>query len=276
MVNLTRLDCMAGSAGLMRQATAQAIHHTGHRRAFGALLADQPLMSAVLADLAVESEAATALTIRRAGAVDRSELAGEADGGPDDVEHERLLRRIGTAVGKYWVCKRAPAVTAEALECLGGNGYVEESIMPRLYREAPLNSLWEGSGNVNVLDVLRVLSREPQTGEALLAEVGRAAGGDARLDARAKHLGARLARLPADLTSDPAAVQRDGRGLVEEMALALQGALLVRHAPGPVADAFCATRLDAGSSGRAFGAAGSAIPTGNADLIVDRHTALRD
>jgi putative acyl-CoA dehydrogenase len=272
MVNLTRMDCVIGSAGLIRQATAQAVHHGRHRRAFGALLADQPLMSAVLADLAVESEAATTLAIRLAGAVDRSQQPGR----PEDLEHETLIRRIGTAVGKYWVCKRGPAVTAEALECLGGNGYVEESIMPRLYREAPLNSVWEGSGNVNVLDVLRVLSREPQTAEALLAEVTRAAGGDSRLDAHAKRLGSRLAALPAELAADPAAVQRDGRRLVQAMALALQGALLVRHAPAEVADAFCGTRLDAGTAGWAFGAAGSAIPAASADLIVNRHTALRD
>ncbi|HLI55891.1 MAG TPA: acyl-CoA dehydrogenase family protein, partial [Actinomycetota bacterium] len=156
MVNATRLDCVTGTAAVMRQAVAQATHHAAHRHAFGRPLIDQPLMQNVLADLAVESEAATALALRLAGAFDR----GDAD------EHEALIRRIGTAVGKYWVCKRCPAVTGEALECLGGNGYVEESIMPRLYREAPLNSIWEGSGNVNALDVLRALSREPKTAEA--------------------------------------------------------------------------------------------------------------
>jgi hypothetical protein len=162
MVNGTRLDCVAGSAGLMRKALVEALHHTRHRSAFGARLADQPLMRAVLADLAVESEAATALALRLAGAADRA-IRGD--------EGEQAFRRVATAVGKYWVTKRAPAFAAEALECLGGNGYVEESGMPRLYREAPLNSVWEGSGNVNALDVLRALRREPGTAQALLDEL---------------------------------------------------------------------------------------------------------
>jgi putative acyl-CoA dehydrogenase len=268
MVNLTRLDCILGSAGLIRQAAAQALHHAHHRRAFGARLAEQPLMVAVLADLAVESEAATALGMRLAGAVDRSEAA-------DPDPHEVLLRRIGTAVGKYWVCKRGPSATGEALECLGGNGYVEESIMPRLYREAPVNSVWEGSGNVNVLDVLRVVAREPATAEALLAEVDRAAGGDARLDAHVKRLSSRLAELPAELAADPARVQRDGRRLVEAMALALQGALLVRHSPASVADAFCAARLDP-EAGWAFGASGASVPASVAEAVIERHTPVRD
>src|SRR4051812_25185654 len=168
MVALTRLDCVLGTAALLRQGTAQAIHHARHRLAFGRLLADQPLMRNVLADLALESEAATTLGLRLAGGIDRGEIE---------------LVRIGTALGKYLVCKRAPGVLAEALECLGGNGYVEESILPRLYREAPLNSVWEGSGNVNALDVLRALRRSPGTADALLAEITLARGGDARLDA---------------------------------------------------------------------------------------------
>jgi putative acyl-CoA dehydrogenase len=220
----------------------------------------------VLADLAVESEASTALAIRLAAAVDAAELP--ADG--VDREHEVLIRRIGTAVGKYWVCKRGPQVTAEALECLGGNGYVEESIMPRLYREAPVNSVWEGSGNVNVLDVLRVLTREPQTAEAVLAEVDRAAGADSRLDQHARRLRATLAALPAAMADDPAAVQRDGRRLVAAMALALQGALLVRHAPPQIADAFCGSRLGPDAAGWTFGMSGD-VTASATKTILARH-----
>jgi putative acyl-CoA dehydrogenase len=298
MVNLTRLDCILGSAALIRQASAQALHHGRHRQAFGARLADQPLMGVVLADLAVESEAATALAIRLAGAVDRSEQAtGPGAGSADadhpgarsdaahsgaqsgaahsgvDREHELLIRRIGTAVGKFWVCKRGPQVTAEALECLGGNGYVEESIMPRLYREAPVNSVWEGSGNVNVLDVLRVLTREPNTAHALLAELDRAGGGDTRLDAHVQLLRGALAALPTAMKDDPAAVQRDGRRLVTAMALALQGALLVRHSPAAVADAFCGSRLAPEAAGWTFGSAGAATDSGT-KTILERHLPL--
>ena len=271
MVNLTRLDCVLGTATLMRQAVAQAVHHARHRRAFGALLADQPLMTAVLADLAVESEAATALAIRLAGAVDRTEQAGTGSDGaataPDP--HEAALRRLGTAVGKYWVCKRGPATVAEALECLGGNGYVEDSGMPRLYREAPLNSIWEGSGNVNVLDVLRAIGRDPAAAEEFLAEVDAARGGDARLDAAATALREELRGIPAALADGGAGVQRGARGLVERMALALQGSLLVRHAPAEVADLFCATRL--GGGGWAFGTQPDGVPASGAAAIVARH-----
>ena len=165
MVNHTRLDCVIGSASLMRQAVAQATHHTAHRSAFGKLLSEQPLMVNVLADLAVESEATTILMMRLAGAFDRAADAEEAQ-----------FRRLALAVSKYWTCKRAIAVVAEALECLGGNGYVEESIMPRLYREAPLNSIWEGSGNVNALDVLRAMDREPESVDCLRRR-GRARAG---------------------------------------------------------------------------------------------------
>jgi putative acyl-CoA dehydrogenase len=234
MVNCTRLDCITGSAALMRQALAQATWHAAHRRAFGRLLVDQPLMGNVLADLAVESEAATALMVRLAGATDRA--AGD--------EHEAGLRRIGTAVGKYWVCKRAPSMVAEALECLGGNGYVEESIMPRLLREAPVNSIWEGSGNVNALDVLRAAAKEPAVVETLFDEASAAAGADRRLDDH-------VAQLRKELSSGDDLEYR-ARRVVENMALALQGSLLVRHAPGFVADAFCASRL-ARDEGHAFG-----------------------
>lgn len=234
MVNSTRLDCVIGSAALMRQALAQATHHAAHRSAFGRPLVDQPLMANVLADLAVESEAATALMLRLARATDEA----AAD------EHEMLFRRIATAVGKYWVTKRAPAMVAEALECLGGNGYVEESIMPRLLREAPVNSVWEGSGNVNALDVLRAVGREPTVLEAFFDEVALGGGADHRLDDHVQRLRKELSSLD-DL-------EHRARRIVESLALALQGSLLVRHAPPAVADTFCAARL-AGDAGLAFG-----------------------
>ncbi|MFG2632575.1 acyl-CoA dehydrogenase family protein [Streptomyces sp. NPDC048362] len=233
MVNCTRLDCVMSSAALMRKTLVEAGHHARHRSAFGARLVEQPLMRNVLADLALESEAATALTLRLAGAADRG-LRGDAG--------ERAFRRVATAVGKYWVTKRGPAFTAEALECLGGNGYVEDSGMPRHYREAPLLSIWEGSGNVNALDVLRALGRTPESAEALFGELALARGADARLDAAVTGLKNQLAETD----------QMGARRLVERMALALQAALLVRHAPAPVADAFCATRLG-GDWGHAFG-----------------------
>jgi putative acyl-CoA dehydrogenase len=235
MVNCTRLDCVMMTATLMRKTLVEAGHHTKHRGAFGAPLIDQPLMRNVLADLALESEAATTLTLRLAGAADRA-IRGDAQ--------ETAFRRIATAVGKYWVTKRGPAFTAEALECLGGNGYVEESGMPRHYREAPLLSIWEGSGNVNALDVLRALGRAPDTADALFAELALARGADARLDAAVTRL--------RDQLSDLASAETGARRLVERMALTLQASLLVRHAPAAVADAFCATRLG-GDWGYAFG-----------------------
>jgi putative acyl-CoA dehydrogenase len=249
MVAMTRLDCVTGSASLMRQATLQAAHHAAHRSAFGGLLIDKPLMRNVLADLSLESEAATTLMLRLAGAADRA-VRGDAQ--------EQAFKRLAIAVGKYWVTKRAPNVAAEALECLGGNGYVEESGLPRLYREAPLNSVWEGSGNVNALDVLRAMSREPDSVEAFFAEVGLARGADARLDDAVTGLRAGLA--------DPEELESRARRLVERMALVLQGSLLVRHAPSAVADAFCASRL-AGDWGHAFGT----LPRGiDAATLVER------
>jgi putative acyl-CoA dehydrogenase len=218
----------------MRQALAQALHHAAHRTAFQRRLIDQPLMRNVLADLAVEVEGATALVMRLARAFDR---------GAEDPS-ERGFARLATAIAKYWVCKRAPVAIAEAMECLGGNGYVEESILPRLYREAPVNSIWEGAGNVVCLDVLRALEREPDSLEALLAELQSARGADLRLDAR-------LVRLN-NLLADRGSLEPRARQLVEQLALALQGSLLVRHAPAPVADAFCASRLS-DSPGRQFG-----------------------
>ncbi len=233
MVQHTRLDCVAGSAGLMRHATAQAIHHAAHRKAFGKLLIDQPAMQNVLADLAIETEAATTLMLRLARAFD----------GADNSQEQRFAR-IATAMSKYWVCKRTPQLVAEALECLGGSGYVEESILPRLYREAPLNSIWEGSGNVMCLDVLRAMSREPESLDAYFDELHLADGGDRRLDEF-------IGRLQIDLQNVEQQPFR-ARRLVEYMALALQGSLLVRHGDTVVADAFCASRL-AGDHGYIFG-----------------------
>jgi putative acyl-CoA dehydrogenase len=249
MVNFTRLDCAIGSASGMRQAVAQAIHHASHRSAFGKLLVEQPAMQNVLADLALESEAATLLVMRLASACDRAS-AGDA--------HEARIKRIGTAFGKFWVCKRAAAHAVEALECLGGNGYVEESIMPRLVRESPLNSIWEGSGNVNALDVLRAMARERGVLESYFADVALARGADARLDAAAAALERELA--------DTVDAELRARRIVERMALVFQGALVVRHAPAAVADAFCASRLG-GEYGNVYGT----LPRG-VDLraIVDR------
>ncbi|GAA4545482.1 acyl-CoA dehydrogenase family protein [Streptomyces collinus] len=232
MVAATRLDCVLGSAGLMRQAVAQAVHHCTYREAFGGKLVDKPLMRNVLADLALESEAATALALRLAAAWD--------DGG----EQERALLRIAVPAAKYWVTKRCPPVAVEAAECLGGNGYVEESPMPRLVRESPLNSIWEGAGNVQALDVLRALQREPGALDAYLREVGQARGADHRLDGAIKDLLTELADLEG--------VEGRARRLAERLALVLQGSLLVRFAPPQVADAFCAGRLG-GDAGAAFG-----------------------
>jgi putative acyl-CoA dehydrogenase len=233
MVQHTRLDCVSGSAGLVRHAFAQAAHHCAHREAFGRRLADQPLMQEVLADLAVESEAATALMLRLARAYDEA---------PEDAGASAFAR-IATAVGKYWVCKRAPQMIVEAMECLGGNGYVEESSLPRLYREAPVNAIWEGSGNVMCLDVLRAMVREPEVVPAFLDELRAARGGDRRLDGF-------VAELETELAS-PQDAERRARRLVGGLAVALQASLLVRGAPAAVADAFCASRL--GGGGRGFG-----------------------
>ncbi|WP_155370533.1 acyl-CoA dehydrogenase family protein [Catellatospora vulcania] len=249
MVSLTRLDSSLGSAAGMRAALTQAVHHARHRHAFGGPLLDKPLMRNVLADLAIESEAATTLVMRVAGAVDRAAR---------DDRGEQEFARLGTALAKYWVCKRQPAMVAEALECLGGNGYTEDSGLPRLYREAPLNGIWEGSGNVNALDVQRALTREPQSLAAYEREVVAGLGGDARLDQAWQELRKELA--------DPADAELRARRIVERMALVLQGSLLVRHAPAAVADAFCASRL-AGDRGLAFGT----LPAGlDLAAILDR------
>src|SRR3954451_1660227 len=245
MVIHTRLDCVVGSAAGMRSAVAKATWHAAHRSAFGKVLIDQPLMTDVLADLCLESEAATAMAMRLARAYDEDDMA---------------LRRLGTAVSKYWVCKRFPGLACEAMEVLGGNGYVEESGMPRIYREAPLNSIWEGSGNVNALDVLRALAKSPETLEAYFAEVELAAGADSRLDDFVTKTRAEF--------DDMDAVETRARRIVEKLALSLQGSLLVRNAPPAVADAFCASRL-AGDWGHAFGT----LPAGtDFEAIIARHT----
>ena len=248
MVAATRLDCVLGSSATIRQALVRAIHHTRHRGAFGSNLVDQPLMRNVLMDLALESEAATALAMRLAAAVD-----GLGTG------HEAALRRIALPLAKFWVCKRTPFHVAEALECLGGNGYVEESVMPLLYREAPLNSVWEGSGNVNALDVLRALGREPEVLDAWITEVGLARGSDARLD---KAIDDTLAML-----GDSASLEVSARRLASRMALCLQGSLLVRFAPPEVADIFCASRLGTSYDG-VFGA----LDGGDLRAVMERTT----
>ena len=233
MVNSTRLDCVLNAATMMRLGVVQAAHHAAHRKAFGKTLVDQPLMAGVLADLAIESEAATIVAMRLAGATDRA-LHGDS--------REAAFRRLALAAVKYHVTKQVPAHAAEALECFGGNGYVEESGMPRLYREAPLQSIWEGSGNVAALDTLRALARQPESAEVFFGELEEAAGADHRLDDA-------IARLRKDVAS---ADEASGRRLAESLAVTLQGALLVRHGNPAVADAFVATRL-AGDRGRAYG-----------------------
>ncbi len=235
MVNMTRLDCTLGSATSMRQGLTRAIHHAQHRKAFGAYLIDQPLMRNVLADLAVEAEAATMVAMR---------MAGAADAATRGDEHQSMLRRIGLAAAKYWVCKRATPHAGEAMECLGGNGYAEDSGMPRIYREAPLMGIWEGSGNVSALDTLRAMATRPECVEVLFDELGATAGHDARLDAHVSRL--------RDGLADPATLEYRARKVAEDITLAMQGALLVRHGHPAVAEAFLATRLD-GNWGGAFG-----------------------
>ena len=257
MVHHTRLDCAIAAAGLMRQAFAQAIHHARHRRAFGKMLIDHPLMRNVLADLAIDSAAATLLMIRLAVSFDRRAIDPE----------ERAFCRIATAISKYWLCKRSPVHVGEALEVLGGNGYVEESILPRLYREAPLYSIWEGSGNVICLDILRALKREPEAAEALIQELRKSAGSDSRLDRY-------VAQLEGDLTTNLKLSMNNGdsrgegqaRRLAERMALALEAGLVVRYSTPVIADAFIASRLN-GDHGQAYG---TLLPGVDVQAILDR------
>lgn len=237
MVALTRFDCMVGSSAGLRAAAVQALHHCRQRSAFGRLLVDQPLMQNVLADLVLESEAATALSMRIGRALD----------GESADEHEALLLRIGTILGKYWICKRAPQHAAEALECIGGSGVMEDTPMPRLFRESPINAVWEGSGNVQCLDLLRAMRKTPAVLDAYFVETGAAAGGNAALDRHVKALKQDLAAL-----RDPEIAQFVSRDLADRFALGLQASLLVRHAPAAVADAFCASRLG-GAGHRQYG-----------------------
>jgi putative acyl-CoA dehydrogenase len=251
MVNHTRLDCVIGSTAGIRGGIAQATHHTAGRSAFGKLLIEQPLMRNVLADLCVESEAATISALRLARAYDEA-AAGDSDAAD--------FRRLANAVLKYWICKRGPAHAVECLECLGGNGYVEESGMPRLYRESPLSSIWEGSGNVQCLDVLRAMVKSPAAVEAFFAEVAEGAAGDPRIAAF-------TAALREDLSTDVETLESRARRVVERMALALQASLLVRYGDEAVADAFCASRLD-GDWGQAFGTLPAGVDFGR---IIERH-----
>jgi putative acyl-CoA dehydrogenase len=251
MVNMTRLDCSLWAAAGLRIGTAQALHHATHRSAFGDRLVRKPAMANVLSDLAVDSEAATTVVLRLAGAVDRAARGDAA---------EAAFRRFGLAVTKYWLCKRWSAHTAEALECLGGNGYIEESGMPRLYREAPLVSIWEGSGNVAALDALRAMRREPDAYDAFFAELDRAKGADSRYDDQ-------LSLLAKDFAEE-ADLEYRARSLVERSAVLLQAAQLLRFGDPAVTEAFVATRLD-GRWGHAYGT----LPTGlDTDTILERAT----
>ncbi len=253
MVAMTRFDCMIGSSGGLRQATAQALHHCRHRKVFGNHLNQQPLMQNVLADLALESEAALAFTLRIARALDNQH-----------VTHERLLARLATPVGKYWVCKRVPNHAYEAMECIGGSGVMEDCIMPRLLRESPVNAIWEGSGNVQCLDTLRALQKEPDVLQAFFSEVAEARGSDRRFDRF-------LAQLQSDF-SDISDFEYRARNLVDRLALSMQASLLIRHSAAAVADAFCASRLES-QGGLNYGN----LPTGtDPRAIIERATPIRD
>jgi putative acyl-CoA dehydrogenase len=249
MGHLTRLECALASAGIIRQSAVQAIHHTQHRHAFQRALVDQPIMTNVLADLAIESESHMWLAMRAAAALDNPE--------------EKLLNRVITPIAKYWICKRAPVAVAEALECHGGNGFIEDHAMARLYREAPLNGVWEGAGNVICLDVIRALQRNSEAGAAVLDEIALARGAHPGLDAIHARLATKLAK-PGDL-------EPQARHTVEQMALALAASLLLRHAPNDVSETFCTTRL-AGNHGGAFGTLPLGTPQG---AIIERAEAAK-
>jgi putative acyl-CoA dehydrogenase len=251
---ITRLDCALGTAGLMRQALVLALHHCGERRAFGQLLIDQPLMKNVLADLALESEAATALALRLARAVDRTENGQDADG------HEALMRRVLTPIAKFWICKRGSVFAQEAMECLGGNGYVEsggEGVMARIYREMPLNSIWEGAGNIMALDLLRAL-RGATVAEALRREAAPVRGAHPALDAAVERVASAV---------DEAGEEAGARWLARDVALLMQAVLLRQHGSDAAFEAFCASRLGAGGGADVFGR----LPAGlDVDAIVAR------
>lgn len=249
MVAMTRFDCMVGSSAGMRQAVAQITHHCSQRSAFGSLLVDQPLMQNVLADLIIEHEAALALTMRIARALDNSETN----------EQEKLLVRMGTAVGKYWICKRTPGHAFEAMECIGGSGVMEDSIMPRLYREAPVNSIWEGSGNVQCLDMLRAMQKAPGSLEAFMGELSKAKGSSSELDQAIRNL-------EEEFTHSKDFEYR-ARSIVEKMALAFQASTLIQYGDAVIADAFCRSRLGADNSGWVYGT----LPAGiDCKAIIER------
>lgn len=248
MATYTRLDCAVATAGMIRQAVSQAVHHCSYRTVFQKKLIDQPLMANVLADLALETEAATALSFRVARSFDRAH----------EDEAEAAFRRIMTPAAKYWVCKRAPNLAYEAMECLGGNGYVEEGIAGRIYREMPVNAIWEGSGNVMCLDVLRALGREPQALEIVFAELDRARGASAAYDGALEAL--------KDAFTDMGSLEARSRQIVEQMAKVAAGAILLQHAPSFVSDAYCQTRL-----GRDWGDVYGTLPVGaDVGAIVER------
>lgn len=268
MVNRTRLDCVIGGTASLRAGVAQATHHAAHRSAFGRLLIDQPLMRNVLADLCIESEAATIAALRLCRAYDDADAES---GGSEGTGQAALFRRLATPVLKYWICKRAPSHAVEALECFGGNGYVEETGMPRLFRESPLCSIWEGSGNVQCLDVLRAMAKSPESIEAFFAEVAEASFSGGRVNGSASSAEAALAKATDDLRSelgaDTSTLESRARRVVEKMALLFQASLLIRHGDEAVADAFCATRLS-GDWGYAFGTLPAHIDT---QRIIERH-----
>jgi putative acyl-CoA dehydrogenase len=254
MVSLTRLDTMLGSVAGMRQATAEALWHVRHRSAFGALLVDQPAMTSVVADLALETEGATAVALRLARAYD-------ADASAED----QAFRRVATAVSKYWICKRGPGHAYEALECMGGNGYAENFPLARRYREQPVMAIWEGSGNVIALDLLRAINREPDSFEAFLAELGKAAGENDDFDlhlARTEE----LAREIAD--TDAVTAAANARRLMADLAVGLEASLLIRHAPSAVSDLFVASRIGEGAR---YGHLYGALPVGgDLDAVLAR------
>ena len=251
--HLTRLDFAVGSAGLMRQALTLALNHTQTRKGFGAALADQPMMTNILADLAIDCEAAALMAFRVAEATDAMEAS----------DSERRIARVSTPLAKFWNCKRAPSFVAEALECHGGNGFIEENPMARLYREAPLNAVWEGTSNMMCMDVLRSIRKEPGTADAFMAEVGRARGADRNLDRWLDKLGDEIVRQRND--------DGHGRRLANQMAYALQASELKRRGSPEAFETFCRSRLD-GDWGYVFGTLSSAPEL---KTIVERATVIR-